>query len=103
MTHVKVIDAADATPPKRTSPAQLIIDSLNGEYETMKTMSERYGVNVETIRRLCKARDPRGKKRVKAPSKAVQQGDLTIYLFTKADVKEIDKYMDSKGYVVKET
>lgn len=103
MTNVKIIDAADATPPKRKSPAQIIIDSLNGEYETMKSMAARYEVNVETIRRLCKAVDGKGKPRVKAPSKAVQQGDLTIYLFTKQDVKEIDKYMDSKGYAIKES
>lgn len=102
MSHVKVIDAADATPPKRKSPAQLIIESLGDEYLTMKTMAARYGVAVETIRRLCKAKDSNGQPRVNAPSKAVQQGDLTIYLFTKDDIAEIDAYMGNKGYAIKE-
>ena len=101
MSNIKVISSAEAVPPKRKSPAQVIIESLGDDYKTMRMMAARYDVNVETIRRLCKAVDPStGEKRVKAPSSAVQQGDLVIYLFTKADVAEIDEYMDTKGYKV---
>ncbi len=102
MSNVKVIDAADATPPRRKSPAQLIIESLGDDYKTMKMMAARYDVNVETIRRLCKATNADGTKRVKAPSKAVQQGELTIFLFTKDDVKELDEYMSNKGYKIED-
>lgn len=100
MSNVKIISSGDARPPKRKSPAQVIIESLDGEYETMRTMAERYAVNVETIRRLCKAVDENGEKRVKAPSAAAQQGELVIYLFTKEDVQELDEYMSNKGYKV---
>ncbi len=102
MSNIKVIDASDATPPKRKSPAQVIIDSLGPDYKTMRMMAARYDVNVETIRRLCKAYDSNGEKRVKAPSKAVQQGDLTIYLFTLDDVAELDEYMSGKGYRIED-
>lgn len=100
MGNVRIIDAQDAEPPRRKSPATVIIESVGDDYETMRTMAERYDVNVETIRRLCKAVDDDGNPRVKAPSKAVQQGGLTIYLFTKEDVKELDEYMSNKGYQV---
>lgn len=103
MSNIKVIDSTEARPPRRKSPAQLIIESLGDDYKTMRAMAERYDVNVETIRRLCKAVDADGEKRVRAPSKAVQQGNLTIYLFTHEDVAEIDEYMSKKGYEVVET
>lgn len=103
MSNIRVIPSRDATPQKRKSPAQIIIDSLGDEYETMRSMSLRYGVNIETIRRLCKATDGDGNKKVTAPSMAAQQGDLTIYLFTKEDVAELDEYMSRKGYVVEST
>ncbi len=99
-TNFKIVKIEDAQPPKRKSPAQVIIDSLSPDYLVMKSVAERYGVNVETIRRLCKAKDANGNPRVKAPSEAVQQGKLVIYLFNKEDVAELDEYMVNKGYNV---
>jgi len=90
----KVVPVGEARISKRKSPATRIIESLNGEYETMASMAARYGVHVETMRRLCKT------TKVKAPSKALQQGDLVIYLFTDEDVAELDAYMEKKGVTV---
>jgi len=85
---------------KRKSPAQLIVESLEGDWMTTKQMAERWNVHVETMRRLAKARNEDGTPKVKAPSQAVQVGDMTIYLYSPEDVKEIDEYFKKKGYVI---
>lgn len=85
---------------KRKSPAQVILESLDGDFKTMRDMADRYGVHIETMRRLCRATKPDGSYRVKAPSAAVQSGEMTIYLFTVEDVDELDEYYRNKGYIV---
>ena len=98
---VKVIDAKDVPGTNtRKSPATIILESLDGEYLTMRQVAEHIGVHTETMRRLCKARDQEGNPKVNAPSKAVQTGDMTIYLFTPEDVQEIEAYFSKKGYVI---
>lgn len=98
---VKIIDSKDVPGTNsRKSPATLILESLEGEFLTMRQMAERIGVHTETMRRLCKAVDNDGNPKVKAPSKAVQTGDMTIYLFTPEDVEEIEEYFTKKGYVI---
>lgn len=98
---VKVIDAKDVPGTNtRKSPATIILESLDGEYLTMRQVAEHIGVHTETMRRLCKARDQEGNPKVNAPSKAVQTGDMTIYLFTPEDVQEIETYFSKKGYVI---
>lgn len=93
---LRVVDAVDVPkePIKRKSPAELILASLDGDYKVMREMAARYGVHIETMRRLAKT------DKVKAPSKAVQSGDMTIYLFTPEDVAEVDEYFSKKGYVI---
>lgn len=95
----KIIDVGDAPIRSRKSPATRIIEALGGEYETMTSMAKRYNIHVETMRRLCKAKNPDGSAKVTGPSRAVTQGELVIYLFTKEDVVEIDEYMNLKGYI----
>jgi hypothetical protein len=95
----KVVPIEEAPVQRRKSPATVIIESLNGEYETMGTMAKRYDIHIETLRRLCKARNPDGTKKVQGPSEAVTQGELVIYLFNKKDVKAMDAYMEKKGRV----
>lgn len=98
---VKVIDSKDVPGTNsRKSPATIILESLDGEFLTMRQMAERIGVHTETMRRLCKAKDSEGNFKVQAPSKAVQTGDMTIYLFTPEDVQEIEEYFTKKGYVI---
>ena len=79
----------------RKSPAQLILESLDGDYMTYSQMAERYGVHIETLRRLCRT------DRVKAPSDAVEAGEMVIYLFNPADVSELDEYFGGKGYGIR--
>jgi hypothetical protein len=95
----KVVPIAEAPVHKRQSPATRIIESLDGNYETMGTMAKRYDIHIETMRRLCKARNPDGTKKVQGPSEAVTQGDLVIYLFNENDVEAMDAYMERKGRV----
>lgn len=97
----KIVSSDDVTPQSRKSPAAVLIESVGDEYMTMKKMSERYGVHIETMRRVSKAVDRNGQKVLKAPSSAVQQGGLVIYLFTEEDVAEVDAYMLDRGYTVK--
>lgn len=94
----KIISAKDAKPQTRKSPAEMILESIPAGYMSVRDMAERYGVHVMTIRRLIKATNEDGTKKVNAPSDAVQQGGLLIYLFNEEDVSELDAYMARKGY-----
>lgn len=96
--NITVISSGDAKPQTRKSPADLILEELGDEYMSVRQIAQRYGMHTETIRRLIKATDKDGNKRVKAPSAAVQQGGLLIYLFTKDDVEEMDEFMKRRGY-----
>jgi hypothetical protein len=100
MTNLKIIRAEDAIPQKRKSPASMIMESLPEGYLGVKDMAQRYGVHVQTIRRLIHAENSDGTPKVNAPSSAVQQGGLLIYLFTEEDVAELDAYMARKGHVI---
>ena len=97
--HLRIIDSKDAVPQKRKSPASMILEDLSDEYLSVKDVAARYGVHVQTIRRLIKATNDDGTPKVNAPSKAVHQGGLLIYLFTKEDIDEMDAYMGRKGYI----
>lgn len=98
----KVIKVEDATERTRKPPATLIMESLGDEYRSMKQMSERYGIHLETMRRICKATNKDGTPKVDAPRNGVQHGGLFLYVFDDEDVKVMDTYMSSKGYPVKE-
>lgn len=97
----RVIDAKDATPRKAKSPVTQMLEDLDGEYLTVGQIAERYDVHKETIRRLIKSTDKQGQALVNAPSKAIQQGNMVIYLFTQEDVVELDEYMSKRGHMVK--
>lgn len=97
----KIVSSSDVEPQSRKSPAAVLIESVGDEYMTMKKMAARYGVHIETMRRVAKATDKSGQKVLKAPSAAVQQGGLVIYLFTEDDVAEVDAYMLDRGYPIK--
>lgn len=96
----QIVSTNDVVAKSRKSPATMIIESVSDEYKTMRDMAERYGVHLETMRRICKAVDKEGNPRITAPSEAAQQGGLVIYLFTAADVAEVDEYMAQRGYRV---
>jgi len=91
--RIKVVssqEASQAAKGTRRAPAKLLLEQLDGDYMIMSQLAERYGVHIETLRRL--SRSPR----IKAPSEAAQQGGMTIYLFNKDDVKELDEYFGYK-------
>lgn len=90
MNPPEIFDAADVVTEKRISPAQRIINSLDGEYLTMRQVAELMGVHIETMRRLSRSDS------VKAPSKATRRGKLVIYLFTPEDVEEVTAYFENR-------
>jgi hypothetical protein len=96
----KIVSTDDVTPQTRKSPAEELIESVGDGYLTMKKMALRYGVHIETMRRLCKLHDKDGNKVFKAPTSAIQQGGLVIYLFNEEDVAEVDDYMADRGHPV---
>lgn len=93
----QVYDAADVQAETRTSPAQRIIDALDGDYKTMRQTAELCGVHIETLRRLCRT------PRVNAPSKATKSGKLVIYLFTPEDVEEVQTYFANRDKLQRDT
>jgi len=93
----QVYDADEIKGETRISPAQRIIDSLDGDFKTMRQTAELVGVHIETLRRLCRT------PRVKAPSKATKQGKLVIYLFTPEDVEEVKAYFNQRDKLQSET
>ncbi len=99
---IQIVDAdvARKETKKRKSPAALLLESLEGDYITMREMAEEVGVHIETMRRLCRAVDDNGDKLLAAPSKAVRSGGMTIYLFTKEDQQEVKNHFTKKGYVM---
>lgn len=102
----KIVDAKDVVAPKRKSPVSVLIDSLpdRDKYHTVNDAAEYFNVHPETIRRLIKARDINGDPKVNAPSKALQQGSMVVYLFTEEDMKELENYFGAKtGIVDKES
>jgi len=93
----KVYSSSEVKAETRTSPAQLIINSLEGEYYTMRQTAEMCGVHIETLRRLCRT------PRVKAPSNATKSGRMVIYLFTPEDVQECRDYFSDRDKLQKDT
>jgi DNA-binding Xre family transcriptional regulator len=100
MMNPKIVSTDDVMAKSRKSPATSLLESVGDDYLTMRQMAERYGVHLETMRRICKSTDAEGAKRLRAPSEAIQQGGLVIYLFNKTDVVEVDAYMSHRGYAI---
>ena len=92
----KVYDISEVQAESKISPAQRIIEALDGEYYTMRQTAEMCGVHIETLRRLCRT------TRVKAPSNATKSGKMVIYLFTPEDVEEVKAYFEGRGKLVED-
>lgn len=85
----EIYDADDirkVSKTNRLSPADKAIAELDGRFKKLTTVAEELGVHPETLRRLTKS------DRVKAPSKALLLGKMTIYLFTPEDEEELRQY-----------
>lgn len=86
----QVFSSTELQAESRSSPFHRIMDSLDGEYYSMRHTAEVCGVHIETLRRLCRT------ERVKAPSFATKSGKLVIYLFTPEDVEEVKAYFEGR-------
>lgn len=93
----KVVDAKTVKPQTRKAPATRIIESLPPEFKTTRQVAEYFEVNIETIRRLSKAKNSDGTKRITGPSKATKSGGMVIWLYTPDDVEEIREYFEDRS------
>jgi len=88
----KIVDASEVKRTTRKAPATRMIESLPPGHMTARQVAEKFDVNIETIRRLSRAKTPDGKDKFHAPSKAVQAGELVIWVYTPDDVDELAEY-----------
>lgn len=96
MVNPKIVDAAEVKRVPRKAPATRMIEALPDGYMTARQVAERFEVNIETIRRLARAKDSDGNDRFKAPSKAAKSGELIIWVYTPADVDELAEYFGDR-------
>jgi hypothetical protein len=96
---IELVPASEVTHPKRKSPAELIKDQLDPDQLTLQDVAARYGLHPETIRRVIRKKDAEGNSVVNAPSLAVRQGGLVVYVFTPDDIEELDAYFARRGRI----
>jgi Trk K+ transport system NAD-binding subunit len=97
---MKIVDAKEVTAYResrpRKSPATRMIEELPPDMMIARQVAELFGVNIETIRRLARAKNEDGKPRFTAPSKAAKSGDLVIWVYTPEDVDELAEYFGER-------
>ena len=93
----KVVDAKTVKTQTRKAPATRIIEALDGDFMTTRQVAEYFEVNIETIRRLSKAKNDDGSPRIQGPSKATKSGAMIIWLYTPSDVEEIRSYFEDRS------
>jgi transposase len=96
MVNPKIVDAAEVKRRPRMAPVTRMIESLPDGLLTARQVAEHFEVNIETIRRLARAKDVNGKDKFKAPSKAAQQGELILWVYTKEDLAELAEYFGDR-------
>lgn len=97
MANPKIVDASEIKMRPRKAPATRLIESLPEGYLSARQVAEHFDVNVETIRRLARAKNDDGDDRFTAPSKAARTGDLVIWVYTPEDVDELAAYFGERG------
>ena len=96
MVNPKIVDASEVKRHPRKSPATRLIESLPPGLLTGRQVAEKFDVSIETIRRLGRAKLSDGTPRFTAPSKAARTGDLVVWLYTPADLRELAEYFGRK-------
>lgn len=96
MANPKIVDASEIKMRPRKSPATRLAESLPDGMLSARQVAEHFDVNIETIRRLARAKDENGKPKFNAPSKAARQGDLIIWAYTQEDMDELSEYFGVK-------
>jgi transposase len=97
MVNLKIVDASEVKRVPRKAPATRMIEALPDGYLTARQVAERFEVNIETIRRLARAKDAEGQDRFTAPSKAAKSGELIIWVYTPDDIAELAEYFGERG------
>jgi hypothetical protein len=92
----QIVDASEVKRRPRKAPATRMIESLPPGFLTARMVAERFDVNIETIRRLARARDADGNEKFTAPSKAAKSGELIIWVYTPEDVEELATYFGER-------
>ena len=96
MVKPQIVDASEVKRQPKKAPATRLIESLPPGLLTARMVAEKFEVNIETIRRLARAKDADGKEKFKAPSKAVKSGELIIWIYTPEDVTELARYFGER-------
>lgn len=96
MAKPNIVNSEDVRRTTRKAPATRLIESLPEGMLVSRQVAEHFGVNIETVRRLARATKDDGSPRFKAPSKAVKSGELIIWVYTPADMKELAAYFGQK-------
>lgn len=96
MAKVKIVSAAEVKRKPKKSPATRMKEQLPEGLLTARDVAELFDVNIETIRRLARAKDANGKPKFKSPSQAAKQGDLIMWVYTPEDVDELAEYFGEK-------
>jgi hypothetical protein len=92
----QIVDAAEVKQRPRKAPATRMIEALPPGLLTARQVAEQFDVNIETIRRLARAKNPDGNDRFTAPSKAAKSGELIIWVYTPEDVDELAEYFGKR-------
>lgn len=96
MKTPQIVDAAEVKQRPRKAPATRMIEALPPGLLTARDVAAKFEVNIETIRRLARAKDSDGNDRFTAPSKAAKSGELIIWVYTPEDVDELAEYFGKK-------
>lgn len=94
---MKLVSASEIKTQPRKAPATRMIEQLPANMLVARQVAERFDVNIETIRRLARAKDANGKPRFKAPSMAAKSGELVIWVYTPEDVDELAEYFGERN------
>jgi predicted phage gp36 major capsid-like protein len=97
MVNPKIVDASEIKRMTRKAPATRMIEALPAGLLTARQVAERFEVNIETIRRLARAKDSDGNDRFTAPSKAAKSGELIIWVYTPEDINELAEYFGERS------
>lgn len=95
--QVQIVDADDVKRRPGKAPVTRMIEGLPDDLKTARDVAEHFEVNIETIRRLARAKNPDGTSKFKAPSKAARSGELVLWVYTEDDMDELATYFGSRG------
>lgn len=97
MMQVQIVDADDIKRRPGKAPVTRMIEGLPPGLLTAREVAEHFDVNIETIRRLARAKNSDGSRKFTAPSKAARSGELVLWVYTKDDMAELATYFGKRN------